>query len=188
MTAQPHEVTAWLLAWSKGDETALAHLAPLVEAELHRLAQTFLRQEQPNHTLQPTALVNEAYLRLIDWKAVHWQNRAHFIGVAAQMMRRILVDHARRRQQQKHGGDAVRVSLAEAAHLSDERAPDLVALDEALQALAAFAPRQSRVVELRFFGGLNVEETAAALNVSPRTVQNDWSAAQAWLHRELVRQ
>lgn len=145
-------------------------------------------RERPGHTLQTTALVNEAYVRLIDWKNVHWQNRAHFFGVAAQLMRRILVDFARARGYAKRGGDALAVTLDEAAFVSDSKGNDIVALDEALVSLAELDARQSRVVELRFFGGLSIEETAEALKVSPATVKRDWSLARAWLHRELNRQ
>jgi len=179
------EVTQLLLAWSHGDQAALEQLTPLVYAELHRLAKRYLGGERRGHTLQTTALVNEAYLRLIDWKNVEWQNRAHFFGVSAQLMRRILVDFARSRHYAKRGGEAEQVSLAEASMVAQGRSTALVALDDALQALAALDPRQSQVVELRFFGGLSLEETAEVLKVSPATVRRDWSLAQAWLHREL---
>jgi len=179
------EVTQLLLAWSHGDQAALEQLTPLVYAELHRLAKRYLGGERRGHTLQTTALVNEAYLRLIDWKNVEWQNRAHFFGVSAQLMRRILVDFARSRHYAKRGGEAEQVSLAEASMVAQGRSAALVALDDALQALAALDPRQSQVVELRFFGGLSLEETAEVLKVSPATVRRDWSLAQAWLHREL---
>jgi len=152
---------------------------------LHRLAKGYLHRERPGHILQTTALVNEAYLRLIDWKDVHWRNRAHFFGVAAQLMRRILVDFARARDQDKRGGAACQVSLDEAAAVSVERVAEFIALDEALDQLAAIDPRRSRMVELRFFGGLSEEETAEVLKVSPRTVRREWSLARAWLHREL---
>jgi RNA polymerase sigma factor (TIGR02999 family) len=181
----PREVTQLLQAWSDGNEEALEQLVPLVYGELHRLARHYMRGERPGHTLQTTELVNEAYVRLVDWKNVRWQNRAHFFGVAAQMMRRILVDFARSRHYAKRGGDACRVSLSEAAGVSAERGEDFIALDDALESLAAIDARQSRIVELRFFGGLSVEETAEVLKVSPRTVMRDWSVAQAWLHREL---
>jgi RNA polymerase sigma factor (TIGR02999 family) len=181
-------VTQLLAAWSDGDEEALEKLAPLVESELHRLARRYLRQERPGHTLQATALVNEAFLKLIDWKNVRWQNRAHFFGVSAGLMRRILVDYARRRNFAKRGGGAMKVSLDEAAVLSEERGTDLVALDDALTSLAAFDERKARIVELRFFGGLSVEETAEVLSISPRTVMREWSMAQAWLYRELSRE
>jgi RNA polymerase sigma factor (TIGR02999 family) len=180
-----HDVTQLLLAWSDGDESALAQLVPLVQAELHRLAQHYLRQERPGHILQTTALVNEAYMRLIDWEHVRWQNRAHFFGVSARLMRRILVDEARRCQFVKRGGKALKVSLGEAAAVAQDRGADVVALDEALKSLAELDARKSDIVELRFFGGLSVEETAEVLKVSPRTVLREWSLAQAWLYREL---
>jgi RNA polymerase sigma-70 factor, ECF subfamily len=180
-----HDVTQLLLAWSDGDESALAQLVPLVQAELHRLAQRYLRQERPGHILQTTALVNEAYMRLIDWEHVRWQNRAHFFGVSARLMRRILVDEARRCQFVKRGGKALKVSLGEAAAVAQDRGADVVALDEALKSLAELDARKSDIVELRFFGGLSVEETAEVLKVSPRTVLREWSLAQAWLYREL---
>lgn len=174
-----------LVAWSKGDEGVLTQLTPLVYQELHRLAHHYLAGERPGHVLQTTALVNEAYLRLVDWKNVEWQNRAHFFGLAAQMMRRILVDFARARQYQKRGGDGVQLSLGEVALVAPERSAEMVALDDALQTLAKLNPRQCQVVELRFFGGLSIEETATVLKVSEGTVRRDWSLAQAWLYREL---
>ena len=183
----PKEITQLLRAWSNGDESALAQLTPLVHAELHRLARRYLSKESPGHTLQATALVNEAYMRLIDWQNVEWQNRAHFFGVSAQLMRHILVDYARRRRSHKRGGDAIEVSLDQAAVLSNERAADFVALDDALRSLAEFDERKSKVVELRFFGGLSIEETAEVLKVSPSTIKREWSLAQAWLYRELKR-
>jgi len=181
----PKEITQLLVAWGAGDESALAELTPLVHEELRRLAHRYMGGERAGHTLQTTALVNEAYLRLIDWKSVRWQSRAHFFGVSAQLMRRILVDFARARGYRKRGGGTPRVALDEAAAVSDERGADLLALDEALRALAELDPRQSKVVELRFFGGLTVEEAAEVLKVSPATVERDWSFARAWLHREL---
>jgi len=184
-TPSPNEVTQLLLAWSDGDPAALDKLIPLVYEELHRLAQGYLHREAPGHTLQTTALVNEAYLRLIDWKSMRWQNRAHFFGVSAQLMRRILVDFARSRHYAKRGGGGHRVSLDEAAVVSAERDADFLALDEALARLAAIDPRKSQVVELRFFEGLSVEEIAEVLKVSPRTVMREWSLARAWLYREL---
>jgi len=188
MTIQsPQEITSLLVAWSDGDATALEKLVPRVERELHRLAQRYLRQERTDHTLQATALVNEAYLRLIDWKNVRWQNRAHFIGVSAHLMRRILVDYARRKRYLKRGGNAIKVSLDVAGPLASERSLDLIALDEALNTLAALDGRKSQIVELRFFGGLSEEETAEVLKISPRTVRRGWSLAQAWLNRELSR-
>jgi RNA polymerase sigma factor (TIGR02999 family) len=184
-TPSPNEITQLLIAWGGGDREALEKLAPLVHAELYRLARRYMSNESRGHTLQATALVNEAYLRLIDWKNVRWQNRAHFFGVSARLMRRILVDYARGRNYQKRGGGAVKVSLDEAAVISKERAGDFVALDDALNSLAVIDERKSQIVELRFFGGLSVEETAEVLKVSPRTVAREWSLAQAWLYREL---
>jgi RNA polymerase sigma factor (TIGR02999 family) len=183
-----YKVTQLLIAWSDGDEAALEQLTPLVHAELHRLAKRYMAQERPGHTLQTSALINEAYVRLIDWKNVKWQNRAHFFGVSAQLMRRILVDHARSRHYIKRGGEALKVSLSEAADVATERSTDLVALDEALERLASLDSRKSQIVELRFFGGLSVEETAEALRISPRTIMREWGLAQAWLHRELSQQ
>jgi RNA polymerase sigma-70 factor (ECF subfamily) len=185
ISAKTASVTQLLVAWSDGDQAALDQLMPLVQQELRRLARSYMRGERRGHTLQTTALVNEAYLRLVDQKHVRWQNRAHFLAIAAQLMRRILVDYARRRQYQKRGGDALQVSLAEAESLSDEHSPDLVALDEALVSLAEIDPRRSRVVELRFFGGLNIEETAEILKVSPTTVERDWITAKAWLYQRI---
>ena len=186
-TEAPQEITQLLLAWGQGDQAALAQLTPLVEAELHRLAAGYMRREPAGHVLQTTALVNEAYLRLIDQRRVQWRNRAHFFGVAARLMRRILVDFARAQQYQKRGGAATRVSFDEALAVSREREADLVALDDALTALAALDARKSRVVELRFFGGLSVAETAEVLKVSTDTVLRDWSTAKAWLYRELAK-
>ena len=185
--SSPRDVTQLLHAWSDGDEHALEQLTPLVYEELYRLAKHYMARERPGQTLQVTALVNEAYLRLIDWKNVRWQNRAHFFGVSAQLMRRILVDFARSRHYAKRGGEAHHVSLEEAAVVSQERDADLLALDDALNALAAIDPPQSQVVELRFFGGLSVEETAEVLKISPRTVMREWSLARAWLYREINR-
>jgi RNA polymerase sigma factor (TIGR02999 family) len=183
--ASSHEVTQLLQAWSDGDEEALKKLVPLVYGELHRLARHYMTGERPGHSLETTELVNEAYLRLVDWKSVRWQNRAHFFGVAAQVMRRILVDFARSRRYAKRGGEARRVSFSEAAFIAAKPSQDFIALDDALETLAAIDARKSRIVELRFFGGLSVEETAEVLKVSPRTVMRDWSLAQAWLYREL---
>jgi len=180
-----HEVTQLLHAWSNGDEQALERLIPLVHKELHRLARRYMAGESPGHTLQTTALVNEAYLRLVDVKAVSWQNRAHFFGVSAQLMRRILVDLARSRHSLKRGGDASTLSLEEGLIVSPELGADVVALDDALKTLTSIDPRRSRVVELRFFGGLSVEEAAEVLKVSPETVMHDWKLAKAWLLREL---
>src|SRR5712691_4840962 len=181
----PKELSQLLIDWSGGNKAALDQLIPLVDAELRRLAHQYMRQERPDHTLQTTALVNEAYLRLIDQRHVHWQNRAHFFGIAAQLMRRILVDYARNRRYAKRGGGALRVSLGEAAMQSQEQAVELVALDEALHNLAAIDPRRSQVVELRFFGGLSIEETAEVIKISRNTVIRDWTMAKAWLFREI---
>lgn len=179
-----HEITQLLIAWNKGDRMALEQLTPLVHAELHRIARRYMAGERPGHILQTTALVNEAYVRLIDWKNVEWQNRAHFFGLAAQVMRHILVDFARAQAREKRAG-GIQVSLSRADNIDCQKSADLVALDDALQALEKLDPRQSRVVELRFFGGLNLEETAEALKVSVGTVRRDWSLAEAWLYREL---
>jgi RNA polymerase sigma factor (TIGR02999 family) len=179
------EITELLVAWSEGDETALERLAPLIHAELHRLAHHYMSRERPGHLLQTSALVNEAYVRLINWKNVRWQNRAHFFGVAAHMMRRILVDIARERQFLKRGRGALQVSLSEAASFVVDCNTDLVALDEALTALAKVDPRKVRVVEMRFFAGLSVEEVADVLKVSKETVMRDWRLAKVWLLREL---
>jgi len=184
-THSPKEITRLLVAWGEGDEAALDELTPLVYEELHRLAHYYMSGERAGHTLQTTALVNEAYLRLIDWKNVQWQNRAHFFAVSAQLMRRILVDFARARGYDKRGGGVRAEALDEAALVTDEKGTDLVALDEALGALAELDERQARIVELRFFGGLTNEEVAEVLKVSEGTVRRDWSLARAWLHREL---
>lgn len=185
VNAQPHEVTQLLKAWNEGDEFAFEQLVPLVQTELHHLAQNYINRDRPGHLLQTTALVNEAWLRLIDWQNVSWQNRAHFFGAAANIMRRILVDEARTRQRQKRGGGALQVSLTNAAELSGGKTTDLVALDDALNSLAEVDARKSKIIELRFFGGLTVEETAEVLKLSPRQVARDWNLAQAWLFREL---
>ena len=177
--------TTLLLAWGRGDETALGQLIPLVHDELRQLARRHMAGERPGHTLQATALVNEAYLRLIEVNQVRWQNRAHFFAMASRVMRRILVDAARSRGFQKRGAGAEKVSLDEALLVSDEPPQDLIALDDALNALAAFDLRKSQVVEMRFFGGLSVEETAEALHVSADTVMRDWRLAKVWLVREL---
>ena len=185
ITPSPQQVTGLLVDWGNGDQSALEKLLPLVHDELRRLASRYMRRENPGHTLQTSALVNEAYLRLVDQKHVRWQNRAHFFGIAAQLMRRILVDHARSHQYAKRGGGALKVSLDETAVVSRERAAEFVALDEALDELAAFDERKGRIVELRFFGGLSLEETAEVMGVSSPTVQREWRAAKAWLHRML---
>jgi RNA polymerase sigma factor (TIGR02999 family) len=186
MNPAPHEVTQLLVAWGNGDQAARDELMSVVYQELHRLAHHYMKRESLGHTLQTSALVNEAFLKLVGQRDVHWQNRAHFFGIAAQMMRRILVDYARSRGYAKRGGDARQVSLDEAAIVSEERAADVVALDDALKGLAEFDLRKSRIVELRFFGGLSIEETAEVLTVSPGTVMRDWTLAKAWLRREMT--
>jgi RNA polymerase sigma factor (TIGR02999 family) len=184
-SASPEEVTRLLLAWGNGNQTALEKLMPLVYEELRRLAHQYMRRERPGHTLQTTALVNEVYFRLVDQKHAHWQNRAHFFAISAQLMRRILVDHARSHQYAKRGGSVHKVSLDVGALVAQEQASDLIALDDALLSLAAIDERKSRIVELRFFGGLSVEETAEALKTSTRTVMREWSLAKAWLYRRI---
>lgn len=174
-----------LLKWGQGDQGALDRLIPLVHDELHRIARRCMAGERVGHSLQATALVNEAFVRLVDGKAVEWNDRAHFLAVSARVMRRILVDHARAKHYLKRGGDAARVSFDEALVVTTEPGPDFVALDEALEALSQFDERKSRVIEMRFFGGLSVKETAAVLNVSPATVMGDWRLAKAWLKREM---
>ena len=181
----PGDVSSLLRAWSDGDQRALALLMPIVHDELRRLAHHYMRRERAGHSLQTTALVNEAYLRLVDYKRMHWQNRAHFMAAAAQAMRRILVDHARRHNV-KRGAGAEHVSLDADAVMCPDRSDDFVSLDDALNALAERAPRKAKVVELRFFGGLSVEETAEVLRVSPITVMREWKSAKAWLYRELA--
>jgi RNA polymerase sigma factor (TIGR02999 family) len=179
------EVTELLTAWGEGDQSALQRLVPVVHAELHRLARRHMSHERRDHTLQTSALVNEAYLRLIDLSKVRWQDRAHFFAMSSRLMRRILVDHARARKSVKRTAGGERVSFDEALVVSDESPVDLVALDDALQALEAFDPRKSQVIEMRFFGGLSIEETSEALQVSPETVKRDWRLAKLWLLREL---
>ena len=181
-----HELTELLLAWGDGDEEALARIAPLVHAELYRLAKRYMSKERPDHLLQTSALINEAYVRLIDWKAVRWQNRAHFFGVAAQMMRRILVDFARKRPKLEKDVDALNISLDEAMTVTVVKDADLLALDEALKSLATIDERKSQIVELRFFGGLSVDETAEVMKIAPITVMREWNKAKAWLYRELA--
>ncbi|MFN2454345.1 MAG: sigma-70 family RNA polymerase sigma factor [Pyrinomonadaceae bacterium] len=183
-----HELTQLLIDWSNGDESAPDKLFPLVYTELKRTARRYLRKETPGHTLQTTALVNEAYLRLIDQQRVHWQNRAQFYAIAATVMRRILVDHARSHARLRRGGGARKISLDEIAAVSDERAAELIALDEALQSLAQVDARRSQVVELRFFGGLSNSEIAEVLKIAPNTVMRDWNMARAWLYREMRRE
>jgi RNA polymerase sigma-70 factor (ECF subfamily) len=188
--AQPVEpsagdVSTLLRAWSGGDQSALKRLTPIVYGELRRLSRRYLKRERTGHSLQTTALVNEAYVRLVDYKRMQWEDRAHFFAVSAQLMRRILVEHARRHNL-KRGAGVRHVSLEEAAMVGDDRAADLVALDDAMSALARHDPRKVQVVEMRFFGGLSVEETAEVLKVSAVTVMRDWSTARAWLYRELI--
>jgi RNA polymerase sigma factor (TIGR02999 family) len=185
MTPSPQHVTQLLNDWSGGDQSARDKLMPLVYDELHRLAHRYMKRESPGHTLQTSALVNEAFVKLVDQRNVHWQNRAHFFGIAAQMMRRILVDYARSRSTAKRGGGAAQISLDESLIVSDERNAEIVNVHEALERLAEFDARKSQIVELRFFGGLSIEETAEVLGVSPGTVMRDWTLAKAWLHREL---
>jgi RNA polymerase sigma-70 factor (ECF subfamily) len=183
--AAVNDISKLLLAWTGGEQSALDKLTPIVYHELHRLARRYMKGERPGHSLQTTALVNEAYLRLVDYKRMQWQNRAHFFAVSAQVMRRILVEHARRHNL-KRGGAVQHVSLDEAAQVGGVKAADLVALDDALNELARLDPRKVQVVEMRFFGGLSVEETAEVLKVSPVTVMRDWNTAKAWLYRELT--
>ncbi len=182
---EAHNLTQLLEAWSDGEEEALEKLAPLVHAELYRLAKRYMSRERSDHLLQTSALINEAYVRLIDWQAVRWQNRAHFFGVAAQIMRRILVDFARRRPRIDRDKEAVKMPLDEAMTISIERDSDLIALDDALKSLATLDERKSRIVELRFFGGLSVDETAEVMQMSSITVIREWNKAKAWLYREL---
>lgn len=184
-SASPQEVTQLLLAWGNGEQEALEKLIPLVYGELRRLAHRYMARERPGHTLQSTALVHEAYQRLVDLREVRWQNRAHFLAVSAELMRRILVDSARSRRYLKRGGEWRQVSLDEARAVSPDRRADIVALDDALRALAGVDPRKSRVVEMRFFGGLSVKETAEVLKVSPETVLRDWRLAKVWLLQQL---
>jgi RNA polymerase sigma factor (TIGR02999 family) len=182
-----HELTALLRSWSDGDERAFDQLLPIVYDQLHRMALRYLAGERSDVSLQPTALINEVCLRLLGWDQVRWKNRGHFFGVSAQMMRRVLVDIARKRRAERRGGaQAVRVPLEDVEIAADDACGDLVALDEALERLAVADPRKARVVELRFFGGLSLEETAEAVGISMRTVQNDWTFARAWLYRALT--
>lgn len=187
MVYQPKEVTQLLIRWSNGHGEALTELTPLVYHELRRLANHHLRRERPDHTLQPTALVHEAYLRLIDQTTVRWQNRAHFFGIAANLMRQILVNHALSRKAAKRGGTAVKLTLDEAVAVAKQPSVDLVALDDALGQLAVLDAQQGRIVELRFFGGLTIEETAEVLRISPTTVKREWTMAKAWLHGSLTK-
>ena len=179
------DITQLLVDWNNGDKSAMERLLPLVEKELHRLAHAYMRREDPNHTLQTTALINETYLRLVDQRRVQWQNRAHFFGIAAQIMRRILLNYARDQNRQKRGGKAIHVSLTEALIMPDEKDREIIALNDALDRLEAVDERKARVVELRFFGGLTVEEVAEVLKVSTVTVLRDWAFAKAWLSREM---
>ena len=185
--AHTHEVTQLLIDWSNGDRAALDKLLPVVEEELRRLAHRYMSRERAGHTLQTTALVNEAFVRLVNRRNVQWQNRAHFFGIAAQLMRTILVDHARSHAAVKRGGGAHKFELDEAMVVSQQKAAEVLALDDALKQLALIDPQQSRIVELRFFGGLTVEETAEVLHLSPATIKREWSTAKAWLYRELAK-
>ena len=184
----PQQVTQLLVAWSDGDQTARDELIPLVYEELHRLAHHYMNRERPGHTLQTSALVNEAFVKLVDQRDVRWQNRAHFFGIAAQMMRRILVDHARKHAAVKRGKSFTRISLEEAAVFSEEHPRQMIAVDELLTRLASFDPQGSRIVELRFFAGLSLEETAEAMGLSTAKVRREWSTAKAWLTREMARE
>ena len=181
----PEEVSQLLHDWSNGDQAALAKVMPVVYQELHRMAHHYMRRERAGHTLQTTALVNEAYLRLADYKKMRWQSRAHFFAVAAQVMRRILVEQARSKKVAKRGGGAQQISLDETALVSAGRSAEVIAVDEALTDLESWDPRKGRIVELRFFGGLSIEETAEVLKISPTTVQREWRSAKAWLHRAI---
>ena len=185
-TPDQHEITQLLAEWSDGDQSALDELYPLVYDELHRLARRYMSREKKGHTLQTTALINEAYVRLVDQKNVHWANRSHFFAISAQIMRRILIDHARRHAFAKRGGGAQHVSLEEVAVITPDASRELLLLDEALKSLAEMDPRRSQVVELRYFGGLNNEEIAGVLNVSENTVTRDWNMARAWLYQQLT--
>jgi len=184
---QTHELTQLLIDWSNGDRAALDKLMPLIDSELRRLAHRYMTRERAGHTLQTTALVNEAFLRLVNRKNLQWQNRAHFFGIAAQLMRTILVDHARSHASAKRGGGARKLELDEAMVVSQQKASEVIALDDALKQLALLDPQQSRIVELRFFGGLTVEQAAEVLQVSPATIKREWSTAKAWLYHELAK-
>jgi len=187
MTSRPDEITQLLIAWNQGDQRARDELTPLIYDELRRLARGLLRRERPGHTLQPTALVHEAFLRLIDQSQVNWQNRAHFFGAAARLMRQILINHAEARRAAKRGGEAERVSLNDVDHSTQGQEIDLIALDEALTNLERIDPRQGRIVELRYFSGLTIDEIAEVMDLAPVTVKREWVAARAWLRRELSR-
>jgi RNA polymerase sigma factor (TIGR02999 family) len=186
--ALTHDVTQLLIEWSNGDRAALDKLVPVVDRELRRLAHHYMSRERADHTLQTTALVNEAFVRLVNRKSIQWQNRAHFFGIAAQLMRTILVDHARSHACAKRGGGAGNLELDEALAVSQQKASEVIALDDALNQLALIDPQQSRIVELRFFGGLTVEEAAEVLHISPATIKREWSSAKAWLYRELAKE
>ena len=188
MTAPTEEITDLLTNWSRGEEAALERLVPLVYPELRRIAKRQMARENPDHTLQTSALINEAYLKLVDREKVDWQNRAHFFAVSAQVMRHILIDHARKYLYNKRGGGAQHVPLEEAAIVEEKRSSDLVDLDEALKALATLDPRRSQIIELKFFGGLKAEEIAEVMGISPSTVQREWRVAKAWLHHTMTRQ
>ena len=185
MTGLPSQVTQLLMNWSKGDKTALDQLIPLVHSELRRLAKRYMARQNPGHTLQTSALINEAYLRLVDQQSVHWQDRAHFFAVSAQIMRNILIDHARKYSYAKRGAGARKVALDSSIAMPEKKAKEIVALDDALVGLATVDPRKSQIVELRFFGGLTIEETAEVMSISPATVQREWRAARAWLQRAM---
>lgn len=187
MAANPQEITELLVSWSKGSPTAFEDLVTLIYPELRRLARRYMRHENPGHTLQTSALINEAYLRLAGTETAEWQNRAHFFAVAAQVMRHILIDHARKHHVVRRGGGLQRVSLDETAVASDERASEFVALDEALTKLAVVDARKSQIVEMKFFGGLTVEEIAQVMKLSPITIKREWRAAKAWLHLEITK-
>ncbi|HEY6333648.1 MAG TPA: sigma-70 family RNA polymerase sigma factor [Blastocatellia bacterium] len=184
-TSGTENITQLLADWGRGDKAALDKLMPIVYQELRKLAGHYMRGERQGHTLQTTALVNEAYTRLVGYERIEWQNRSHFFAISAQVMRRILIDHARSHLYQKRGGGAVKVSLDQAAGLSEQRAEELIAVDRALEELAVMDPRKSQIVELRFFGGLSVEETAEVMNISTPTVQREWRKAKAWLHKAI---
>ena len=188
MSSTMQDVTQLLVAWNQGNQTALEELLLVVYDELRKLARSYLRRERSDHTLQATALVHEAYLRLIDQNQVTWQNRAHFFGIAAQMMRRILVNHAVAKQTEKRGGKVEKLSLDDAISFAQEREVNLIALDDALKELERLDPQQSRVVELRFFAGLSIEESAEVLHISPATVKREWATAKLWLHRQISRE
>ena len=186
MKPASHEITQLLKDWGTGDQTALDKLMPLVYEQLHKLAHQHMRREKPGHMLQTSALINEAYLRLVDQPQIVWENRSHFFGIAARVMRRILVDEARKRNSSKRGGGAIQVSLSQAMSASQEQAANVIALDDALKNLEAIDSRQSEIVELRFFGGLSIEETADVLKISPGTVMRDWTFARAWLRSQMI--